>query len=113
MKASKHQWPILIVSGQFNELSDEGFRLDSLVKELKDVQLCSVIPSYTYHDAKEIIISRSDLGAIVIDWDLQNEFFVIVYNAIELIDEIRERNKNIPILLMTDRLATEDIPVDV
>ena len=113
MKASKHQWPILIVSGQFNELSDEGFRLEKLVKELKEVQLCSVIPSYSYEDAKEIFISRADLGAIVIDWDLEEEFFDYEETSIELIDEIRERNKNIPILLMTDRLATEDIPVDV
>ena len=113
MKASKHQWPVLIVSGQFNDASDEGFRLNQLVTELENVQLCSIIPSFTYEDAQEIFMSRADLGAVVIDWDLPDEDFLEFMEAPELIDEVRSRNKKIPILLLTDRLATEEIPVDV
>lgn len=113
MKASKHQWPILIVSGQFHEVSDEGYRLNELVAELEDVQECSVIPSFTYEDAQEIFISRADLGAVVIDWDLPEEDPEELMMAPELIQLIRARNKKIPILLLTDRLETEAIPVDV
>ncbi len=113
MKITKHQWPVLIVSGQFNVPNDEGFRLNELVQELEEVQQCSVIPSFTYEDAQEIFISRSDLGAVVIDWDLPEEDEMEYMTAPELIDIIRERNKNVPILLLTDRLETEDIPVDV
>lgn len=113
MKASKHQWPILLVSGQFHELSDEGFRLNELVIELEDVQECSVIPSFTYEDAQEIFRSRADLGAVVIDWDIPEEDPEELMIAPELIELIRSRNKKIPILLLTDRLETEAIPVDV
>ena len=113
MKASKHQWPILLVSGQFHEPSDEGFRLNELVAELEDVQECSVIPSFTYEDAQEIFRSRADLGAVVIDWDIPEEDPDELMVAPELIELIRSRNKTIPILLLTDRLETEAIPVDV
>lgn len=113
MKASKHQWPILIVSGQFHEASDEGFRLNELVAELEEVQECSVIPSFTYEDAQEIFRSRADLGAVVVDWDIPEEDPEELMLAPELIEMIRSRNKKIPILLLTDRLETEAIPVDV
>ena len=113
MKASKHEWPVLLVSGQFHEVSDEGFRLNELVSELEEVQYCSVIPSFTYEDAQEIFISRADIGVVVIDWDLPEEDPEEYMMAPELIALIRSRNKNIPILLLTDRLETEEIPVDV
>lgn len=113
MKASKHEWPVLIVSGQFNEVSDEGSRLNELIVELEEVQYCSVIPSYTYEDAREIFLSRADIGAVVIDWDLPDEDPEEYMIAPELIELVRARNKNIPILLLTDRLDMEAIPVDV
>ncbi len=113
MKASKHDWPVLIVSGQFHEASDEGFRLNELVSELEEVQYCSVIPSFTYEDAQEIFMSRADIGAVVIDWDLPDEDPDEFMYAPELIGLIRARNKTIPILLLTDRLDMESIPVDV
>lgn len=113
MKATKHEWPVLIVSGQFHDATDEGFRLNELVEELEEVQECSVIPSFTYEDSQEIFMSRNDLGAVVIDWDLPLEGVDIFMTAIELIELIRYRNKTIPILLLTDRLDMEDIPVEV
>ncbi|MCP3944734.1 MAG: hypothetical protein GY710_25095 [Desulfobacteraceae bacterium] len=109
----KHEWPILIVSGQFHEMSDEGLRLKKLVEELEKVQYCNVMPSFTYKDAREIFISRADIGTVIIDWDLPDEEDsgddMI---AAELIETIRSRNKTIPILLLTDRLDMEAIPVD-
>ena len=113
MKTTKYQWPVLIISGQFHEKSDEGYRLNELVTELEDVQMCSVIPSFTYEDALEVIISRADLGAIVVDWDLPEGNPDELMTAPYLIERIRIRNKKIPILLLTDRLETEKIPVDV
>lgn len=113
MKSSKHEWPVLVVSGQFHNATDEGFRLNELVVELEDIQRCSVIPSFSYEDAQELSISRADLGAVVIDWDLPEANPEEYMTASELIELIRSRNKTIPILLLTDRLETEAIPVDV
>ena len=47
MKSTKYDWPILIVSGQFHDNTDEGFRLNELFNELEEIQKCSVIPSFT------------------------------------------------------------------
>ena len=112
MKITRSSWPVLIVSGQFNSQNDEGYRLRELTEELKNVQDCSVIPSFTYEDAHELFISRADLGAIVVDWDLPEEDPEEKMTALEFVDLIRQRNKKVPILLLTDRLETEKVPVD-
>nr|NQU91459.1 hypothetical protein [Bacteroidota bacterium] len=113
MKITKHQWPVLIVSGEFNFPTDEGFRLSELVEELKGEQELSVIPSFTYEDAAEIVRSRADIGTVVVDWNLPEEDESEKSTAIDLISIIRGRNKKVPILLLADRLDTEDIPVEV
>jgi lysine decarboxylase/arginine decarboxylase len=113
MKITKHAWPILIVSGEFESNNDEGFRLRALVEDLEGVQDCSVLPSFSYEDAIEIFISRNDLGAVVIDWDIQQENCGEELAPEVLLGKIRRRNKTIPVLLLTDRLATENIPTDV
>jgi lysine decarboxylase/arginine decarboxylase len=113
MKITRHQWPVLIVSGQFHETTDEGFRLAELVEELEEVQDCIVIPSFTYEDAMEIKRSRADIGVVVIDWNLPEEDASERTTASELIVKIRTRNARLPILLLASRLETEEIPVDV
>ena len=113
MKITKHTWPILIVSGQFEMLNDEGLRLRELEDELTDNQECTVLPSYNYEDAIEIFNSRADLGAVVIDWDLQQEGVNEKMQPEVLLDAIRLRNKKIPVLLLTERLSIEKIPTNV
>ncbi|MFC2101977.1 Orn/Lys/Arg decarboxylase N-terminal domain-containing protein [Bacteroidota bacterium] len=112
MKITRHQWPVLIVSGEFSAPTDEGFRLAELVEELEDVQDCSVIPSLSYEDAIEITRSRSDIGVVVVDWNLPEEDSREKTTAVNLITHIRERNDKLHILLLADRLETEDIPVE-
>jgi len=112
MKITRHQWPVLIVSAQFHESSDEGFRLAELVEELEEVQDCSVIRSLNYEDAMEIKRSRADIGAVVIDWNLPEEDSNEHTTANELIVKIRARHAQLPILLLASRLETEEIPVE-
>ena len=100
MKITKRSWPVLIVSGQFNAQNDEGCRLGELTEELKNVQYCSVIPSFAYEDAHRIFVSRADLGAIVVDWELPEEDPEEKMTATEFIDLIRQRNKKIPIFIL-------------
>jgi len=110
---TKHSWPVLVVSGQFNSQNDEGFRLRELVTELEDVQFCSVIPSFSYEDAHEIFVSRADIGAIVVDWDLPSEDADEKTSPEAFIKKVRLRNKKVPVLLLTERMELENIPVDV
>jgi len=113
MIITKHSWPVLIVSGQFDSQNDEGFRLRELVDELEEVQFCSVIPSLSYEDAYELFISRADIGAIVVDWDLPYEDSDEETTPADFIKLVRKRNKKVPVLLLTERLELENIPVDV
>ncbi len=113
MIITKHSWPVLVVSAQFNSENDEGFRLRELVTELEDVQFCSVIPSFSYEDAHEIFVSRADIGAIVVDWDLPSENSEEKTSPEAFIKNVRARNKKVPVLLLTERMELENIPVDV
>ncbi|MES9995234.1 Orn/Lys/Arg decarboxylase N-terminal domain-containing protein [Desulfovibrio aminophilus] len=113
MKITKHSWPILIVSKQFEMLNDEGLRLRALEEELEQVQECSVLTSQSYEDALEMFASRADLGVVVIDWDIQKEDVEEKMPPEELLDGIRRRNRTIPVVLLTERREIENIPTDV
>jgi arginine decarboxylase len=107
-------WPVLIVSNQVHQENDEGARLREIIANLETQQDCSVIISLTILDANEVFHSRTDLGAVLVDWDVPE----VVINGVEikrsiLIEKIRRRNKTIPILLLTARLPIEKIPVNV
>jgi len=118
-------WPVLLVSDQIQLQNDEGAWLREVVKDLTEQQNCSVMLSYAYSDAHDIVHAREDLGTIVIDWDLtevgrwrkKNEHLKLQIeqknSANVLVDFVRERNATIPVLLLTDRGSIEDIPSSV
>ncbi len=113
MKITKHSWPILIVSGQFNAQNDEGFRLRQLKTELEEVQHCSVIPSFSYEDGYEVFLSRSDFGCIVVDWDIPQETPEEKMTPDQFVILMRKRHKGVPILLLTGRMGVEEIPLEI
>lgn len=121
-KLEMASWPVLVVSDQIKEQNDQGMWLREILSDLTEQQDCSILPSCGLGDAHDIVRSREDLGTIVIDWDLsemgylheKNEY---LKNKVEstkfaqvLINFIRKRNKNIPIILLTGRISIESIP---
>jgi arginine decarboxylase len=118
-------WPVLIVSGQVHQENDEGSRLREIIDSLETQQGCSVIISLTYHDADDVFQSRTDPGAVLVDWDISGGLKTAMTEKMsrdgsikkmsgdDLIENIRKRNKTIPILLLTERLTIEKIPVKV
>ncbi len=112
MNYERKQWPVLLVSQEINRPGDDAFRLDELVDELTGAQECTVMPSLTYEDALEIFESRADFGAILLDWDLPTESHAEKMLPHTLLAKMRKRNRTIPILLLTDKLETEKIPVE-
>ena len=56
MKITKSAWPILIVSQEFNRQTDDGFQINEIIKQLENVQHCSVIRSFRYEDAAELFM---------------------------------------------------------
>ncbi|WP_299726184.1 Orn/Lys/Arg decarboxylase N-terminal domain-containing protein [uncultured Endozoicomonas sp.] len=113
MKLTKRAWPVLIISDQFDAKNDEGVRLRELTDKLKELHALKVYPSYNYEDGAEIFASRSDLAAVIIDWDMVVTDTSESMKPEELLECIRRRNKQIPILLMTDRLAMASMPTSV
>ena len=112
MKLTMSAWPILFVSHDLNAGNDTGFRLREIIQELESTQQCKVIPSFTYEDAAEIFLSRADLSTIVLDWDLPLEDADEKENPSELTAAFRKRSRRIPILLLTDRLETENLSAE-
>ena len=117
MEIEKKQWPILIISGQFDAQNDEGYRVRQLAEQLEDVHDCQIIPSYTYEDGYEIFRSRSDFGSIVVDWDIPLENPDEQTTAAQLISKMRKRHEHVPILLMAGPMGLgtgmEAIPTEV
>jgi lysine decarboxylase/arginine decarboxylase len=97
--------------------------LQKIIKELGNKQDLRVMLSSTFSDAHELVYSREDLGTIILDWDMKefgrehqkNSYLRAAMlkkkrQAAAFIEFIRERNKNIPILMLTDRGSIENLP---
>ncbi|MGE5465469.1 MAG: Orn/Lys/Arg decarboxylase N-terminal domain-containing protein [Syntrophothermus sp.] len=124
-KLESKSWPVLFVSDQIQEDNDQGLWLREIIQDLTEQEDCSVLTSDSIGDAHEVIYSREDLGTIIVDWDLleighlheKNQYLEMETKnarAVKLmIDFIRERNKTIPIILLTGMVAIENIPDEV
>ncbi len=113
MKITKSDWPVVMISREVNQDNDNGFRLREIARELTDVQDCKVLFATTYEDALELFLSRADLGLLMVDWELPRDDRAEKLAPTEFVHLIRMRNRTVPIMLMTDRLETENLPTDV
>lgn len=120
-------WPVLVISAELTTTTAVGDWTRAILENLEHVQHCSVIKSYSWEDAYEIVSAREDLGTIIIDTDLKDitkdgcsETLLSDYNDIAekwehpsptllLVEYIRYRNKTIPILLMQNHGSVENI----
>jgi arginine decarboxylase len=73
MEIDKSQWPIMIISGEFDAKTMKATGCGSWPSNWKKPMTVEIIPSYTYEDGYEIFRSRSDFGSIVVDWDIPLE----------------------------------------
>ncbi len=113
MEIETHEWPVLIISGQFDAKNDEGYRLRQLTEQLEEVQDCSIIPSYTYEDGYKLFRSRADFGCIVVDWDIPHENSAETTTANDLIVNMRKRHLTVPIILLMGRAGMDSIPTEI
>ena len=113
MKITPHEWPVLLISGAVHQENDNGFRLREIARKLTELHQCKVLFSASYEDALEIFLSRADIGTILADWELPRDNASEKMAPAELVHLVHLRNPRLPILLLTDRLETENIPSDV
>jgi len=114
----KRSWPVLFVSDQIQQQTDEGNWLRGIVKALTEADGCQALFCSAYGDAYDIIYSREDLGAVVVDWEIKNfgrthrknELFAGDDAGTRFIEYLRGRNSSVPILILSDRASIESIP---
>jgi len=69
-----------------------------------------VICSSACRDAKIRLLSQKDIGTLLVDWDKCISEKPEDPSPIELISMIRERNRSIPIFIISDKKKKKDIP---
>lgn len=114
----KNSWPVLFVSDQVQQQTDEGAWLRDIVRLLTEVNGCQALFSSAYGDAHDLVYSREDLGTIVVDWEIRNpgrlhkknEDLAGDHAGARFVDYVRRRNASIPILILSDRASIESIP---
>lgn len=109
MKINYNEWPILFISNEINNNTDVGFRLRELSAYIIKKYEAKIIQSVDIKDAQDLVAMRADLGIIILDLDITDS----IEHLIAFLQTARKRNKRIPILVMTDKTQTENIPNEV
>jgi len=97
----------LLVCGVTGHDTAVGRATMALAKELQALDI-AVTVSRSAADAAAVVASNPDLGVIIADWELTRKG-----DGCELVDQVRARNQDIPLFLMTTRGSIESIPVAV
>lgn len=113
----KRSWPVLFVSDQLQKQTDEGAWLREIVEVLAADGYSSLFAT-AFGDARDVVYSREDLGAVVVDWETRNggrssraeEEAGPGDAATRFVEYLRSRNANIPVLVISDRSSVEGIP---
>ncbi len=105
-------FPVLIVSGDLGSGGYLGNALDSLIDELEAMDL-EVLEAETLADGRFNLMSRPDIGCVLIDWGLCNSSAAARKEAEEMAQKAKERNLQMPLYLLIDRPSVEDIPLSL
>ena len=108
----RSDWPILFVDDELDTPSAEGTILNAIVDELEEELNCTVFDVLTCQDGIEMYMAHTEIGCIVLDWDVNPKNHT-TFGQYEFIHAVRERNHNIPILLITEKLAIADMPLEI
>jgi len=105
-------FPVLIVSGDLGSEGYMGNALFSLIDELEAMDL-EVLEAETLADGRFNLMSRPDIGCVLIDWGLCNSSAAARKEAEEMAKKAKERNLQMPLYLLVDRPSVEDIPLSL
>ena len=103
---------VLIIDDEFSDASAAGDALRALISALEELEV-GAITAASYEDGWQRFLADPSIGCVVVDWDLTQQRTDGSHLVTVLIQSIRRRNEAIPILLATDRLGVEAIPVAI
>src|SRR5215472_8802539 len=106
------RWVLLIASeaGGTDSVSDRA--MERLVDAIKE-EGYEVIRTATPEDGLSLVQSDPSHSAILLDWDLEGEHQFAEMAALQIIREVRHRNKKVPIFLIADRTLVSELPLEV
>lgn len=90
-----------------------GRAVRALADELtsRDIE---VVEAASYHDGRSVFLSDASIDAILIDWTTrEGKDKKSRAEALDLLRTIRSRNATVPIMLMADQAARDDLTVEV
>lgn len=103
---------VLIIDDEIDAENSVGRALDAIADELLGREI-GVVPALSYADGWTAFVSNTDIGCVVLDWDVRGTAMSDGVDPEVLIAAIRRRNEKMPIFLSTERLAVGQIPVSV
>jgi len=115
-------FPVLLVDDELDEETAAGRATRALVDRLR-LDGTQVITAVDLGDAEQIIASTATVSTLLIDWDIHrssraragesSEVAPVAKPAEALIEALRARRPNLPIFLLADRSAAEELPIDL
>jgi len=105
-------FPILLIDDELSSGTAEGDETARIVQEL-NTRGFKVIGARTSRDGELMVLSKPEIGCVLLDWDIKDGSNVPEIPSKKLVGLIRERNENLPIFLFTDKLSVTEIPSEV
>ena len=103
---------MLLIDDELGSGTAEGDETAMIVHELNDRGF-RVIGARTSRDGELMVLSKPEIGCVLLDWDIKDGSKKSEIPPMELVRLIRERNENLPIFLFTDKVSVTEIPPEV
>lgn len=103
---------VLVVNSNIeNKNTANGQAICNLIEALEERNL-SVIIATTYNDGIASITSDASICCVFVDWTSEENNADSHSHALALLQEVRRRNKTIPVLLMAEHACLETLTLD-
>ncbi len=103
---------VLIIDDEFEANNTVGRALRAIADELSKLDI-GVVPALTLEDGWTSCVSDTDIGCVLLDWDIPSQTKPPGAGPERLIAAIRQRNQKMPIFLSTERMAVDQLPLAV
>ena len=109
---SEKRWVLLIASevGRTDSVSDRA--MERLVDAIGE-EGYQVVRTTSPEDGLSLVTSDPSYSAVLLDWDLEGKSQFEERAALEIIRDVRHRNKKVPIFLIADRTLVSELPLEV
>lgn len=103
---------VLVVNSNIeNKNTANGQAICNLIEALEERNL-SVIVATTYNDGIASITSDASICCVFVDWTSEENNADSHSHALALLQEVRRRNKTVPVLLMAEHACLETLTLD-